>query len=112
MTQDSRFLDMCVLDSLANDIESVEGILRMLNSDTDLGWAKEWGSKFVRVDVVTALTRLVRDELVRALELRKNDGNLTELPLGFIPAFSYDDLYFAVTPRGRMVHDGWNPTLP
>ena len=112
MIQDSKFLDMCVLDSLVNDIESVGGILRMLNSDTDLGWVREWGSEFMRVDVVTALTRLVCDELVRAVELQKNDGSLTELPLGFIPASSYDDWYFAVTPRGRMVHDGWNPTLP
>jgi hypothetical protein len=31
--------DLCVLDALANDIEDLESVLRMLNSCTALGWA-------------------------------------------------------------------------
>ena len=36
-----RLPDMYVLDALANDVEDVEAILRMLNSDTALGWHNE-----------------------------------------------------------------------
>ena len=62
-------MDLYVLDSLANDIEDIEAILRMLNSDTVLGWYHEWGRQFTREDIVTALSRLVHDDLVHVMVL-------------------------------------------
>jgi len=37
------FPDLYVMDSLADDTEDLEGILRMLNRDMVLGWHEEWG---------------------------------------------------------------------
>lgn len=46
--------DMYILDTLANDVEDLESILRMLNSDTAIGWHKQWGRRFTRDEVVPA----------------------------------------------------------
>jgi hypothetical protein len=37
------FPDLYVMDSLADDTEDLEGILRMLNRDMVLGCHEEWG---------------------------------------------------------------------
>jgi hypothetical protein len=110
MAKHTTALNRYVLDSLANDIEDLDGILRMLNSDTDLGWKREWGGEFTRADVVTALSRLIREDLVRAMALDESSGALRELPRAAMPTSNYGDVYFAMTARGRMVHSGWDPT--
>lgn len=57
--------DMYVLDALASDLESLDDILRVLNSDAELGWRREWGREFQRTDVVQALARLIQADSVR-----------------------------------------------
>jgi len=104
--------DLYVLDSLANDIEDLEGILRMLNSDTALGWRAEWGREFEREEIVQALTRLTRADLVRTLVLAGDGKSLQELPARALPPESYDSAYFCLTERGRMKHTSWDPALP
>jgi hypothetical protein len=112
MKASTEVLDLYVLDSLANDIEDLEGILRMLNSDSALGWTKAWGRPFAREEVVGALSRLVVRDAVRVLVLTDDGKSLTDWPRGELPPASYGDVYFAMTERGRLLHSVWEPVLP
>lgn len=103
--------DLYVLDSLANDIEDLDGILRMLNSNTALGWMKAWGRAFEREEIVGALSRLVTKDAVRVLVLTDDGKSLTDWPRGALPPASYGDVYFAMTERGRLLHSSWEPVL-
>ncbi len=103
--------DLYVLDALSNDIEDLESILRMLNSDTALGWAKEWGRAFTRGEIVEALTRLIRKAFVRVLVLADDGKSLTDLDPGTLPPNDYAEVYFSLTERGRMVHADWDPMV-
>lgn len=103
--------DLYVLDSLANDIENLESILRMLNSNTSLGWAAEWGCPFQRGELVEALSRLVAKNYVQVLVLASDSKSLESLSSTALPPGSYQDAYFALTDRGRLVHRNWDPDL-
>ena len=101
--------DMYVLDTLANDVEELESILRMLNSETDLGWHEEWGRNFTRPDVVSALSRLIRQDFVRVFVPDEEGKALLEIAQRSMPPANYDDVYFGMTERGRLVHTNWDP---
>lgn len=107
--RDATRPDKYVLDALANDVEDVESILRMLNSDTDLGWRAEWGRNFSRSDVVTALTRLVREDFVQVFAHDPGAKAAVPLPRGEVPPGNFDNAYFGMTERGRLVHSNWDP---
>jgi hypothetical protein len=101
--------DMYVLDRLANDVENLEDILRMLNSDTAVGWHKHWGRHFNRDEVVQALSRLIQTDCVRASMLTGDGKWLQELPSSTLPPGNFDDAWFGLTPRGRLIHTNWEP---
>jgi hypothetical protein len=101
--------DMYVLDALANDVEDLESILRMLNSDTDLGWHEEWGRSFTRADVVAALSRLIRQDFVQVFVWEEETKGVKKIARRAIPPASYDNVYFGMTKRGRIVHSNWDP---
>ena len=111
MNEQAGFPDLYVMDSLANDIEDLESILRMLNSDTVLGWHKEWGREFERAEIVEALSRMIRDDMVRVYVFAAGNKVLEEAPPRSLPPASYDDVYFGLTPRGRLVHQNWEPDI-
>ncbi len=100
---------MFVLDALANDIEDIESILRMLNSETSLGWSAEWGRPFVRAEVVEAISRLVAKDYVQVLVLSADGTSLDALPAKALPPGDYGAAYFALTEHGRLVHRNWDP---
>jgi hypothetical protein len=100
--------DMFVLDALVNDIEDVESVLRMLNSDTALGWSDEWGRPFQRGEVVATLTRLIAKNYVDVLVLASDGKSLESLPSKSLPPSSYEEVYFAITDRGRTIHRNWD----
>ncbi len=99
--------DPYVLDTLADDVENLESILRMLNSDTELGWVREWGRQFTREDVISALSRLVRDDHV--FVVARDGGEMQQLSPRALPPESYGDAYFGITDRGRLIHADWEP---
>ena len=104
----NRLPDMYVLDALASDIEDLEGILRMLNSETELGWHKEWGRKFSREEIVEALCRLVSDDLVLTYVTPEKPGLVALAPRA-LPPGDFDDAWFGLTEKGRLVHANWEP---
>lgn len=101
--------DPYVLDALANDIEDLEGILRMLNSDTPLGWYRERGCRFQREEVVEALCRTIRGREVRGYLLHESGTELVPLAEGELPSLSFDEAWFEMTDRGRLRHADWRP---
>lgn len=105
-------VDLFVLDSLANDIEALEDILRMLNSDTVLGWRHAHPEPFERAEVVSALLRLIENGLAEACTYDSDAKALVALGERLVPDGSMDDIWFRMTPRGRMVHEAWDPPLP
>lgn len=100
-----------VLDTLANDLEDLESILRMLNSDTMLGWKWRWGRSFTRQEVVQALVQLIRADYVRVAAIAPDGTSLEPLAPRQLPAGSFDDVWFEMTPAGRLVHTNWDPEL-
>lgn len=110
MTERQPLPDMFVLDSLANDVENLEDILRILNSDEAMGWHKRWGRRFTRDEVVQSLARLVRADHVRVSMLTPNGKWLEELAPTELPPSTFDDVWFALTPHGRVVHTNWDPS--
>ncbi len=112
MTRGKRLADNYVLDALANDVEDLETVLRSLNSDTVLTWRQVWGREFDREEVIEALARLIRQDLVQAYELDNNGTSLIELPARTLPSGDFWNFWFGLTPRGRLVHQNWEPPLP
>lgn len=107
-----ELIDLFVLDTLANDIEALEDILRMLNSNTVLGWRHAHPAPFERAEVVLALTRNIRGGLIEACAYDVAAKALVGLGEQLVPDGSMDVLWFRMTRRGRMVHEAWEPPLP
>lgn len=111
MNANPRTPDLYVLDALCNDIEDLDSILRMLNGDTALGWAAEWGRPFQRGELIEAISRLVAKNYVQVLVLAPDGKRLEARSATALPSGNYQDVYFALTDRGRLVHRNWDPGL-
>jgi hypothetical protein len=101
-------IDYYVLDALANDIESVEDIMRLVNHP-DVGWAAEGGQPMTRSDILAALPRLVRDKLTQVYVPSATTSEMEALPIGRLPSAPLESCYFGMTVQGRMVHANWAP---
>ena len=106
-----ELIDYFVLDTLANDLESLEDILRMLNSFTEVGWRDLHPEPFTREEVVPAILRGIREGNIMACVFSEEERALVDLGEGVIPE-QLDDVWFRLTPRGRMIHNAWEPPLP
>jgi hypothetical protein len=105
-------VDLFVLDTLANDLEALDDILRMLNSATVLGWRHAHPDPFEREEVVLALARNIKAGLVEACVYDPAAKALVGLGEHVWPDGSMDEFWFRMTRRGRMVHEAWDPPLP
>lgn len=103
--------DLYVLDMLADDVEDLATVLNSLNSDSATSWRHVWGRSFNREEVVQALSRLIREGLVRVAVLTTDGEWLEELLERELPPVDYGDVWFSITPRGRLVHTNWHPEV-
>ena len=101
-------IDYFVLDALANDVESLDGVLALLNH-ADVGWAAEYGRHFTPQDVVPVLLREVRQDLLRVCLWSDFEGALVPAAEGVIPEEPVDRCWFMLTPRGRLLLESWSP---
>ena len=102
-------IDYFVLDALADDLEALEDILRLVNHES-IGWRSHNGGRaFARDDVVSALRRGVREGLIEAFTLDSSGKSLRPLGVGRLPSASLDDYWFGLTPAGRLTHQNWTP---
>jgi hypothetical protein len=101
--------DLYVLDTVADDAKNLETILQVLNGDGGLAWHRRWGRKFAREEIVESIARLIAAEKLRAAVLSMDGRWLEELHAGQLPVGRFEDAWFAITPRGRLVHANWDP---
>ena len=102
--------DYVVLDSIADDLESLEIILNRVN-DPQSGWRELHGNtEFTRDEILAALFRLVRDGLAEACSYSERDRALVSLGPRVLPSGELDEHWFVITPHGRMAHAAWEPT--
>jgi len=98
-----------VLDALANDLEDIEQILHLANHDS-VGWRQlNGGRSYTRDQIIPSLLRLVRDDLVEACSYSESERRLVGIGRGVLPTGALDDVWFVMTPRGRVVHSSWEP---
>jgi hypothetical protein len=102
-------VDYFVLDSLADDIESLEQIIPWVTHSAEIWQTEEETKSFRREAVVASLLRLIRDRSVEALTYTSSGKELADMGEGVIPQGNFDDYWFRLTPRGRMLHDAWEP---
>lgn len=102
-------LDYFVLDTLANDIEDLDSILRLLNSPTELGWRDQHPEPFEREEILPSLVRSIRRGLIEACAYSDEERALVGAGMKVVPDGDFDSLWFRLTPQGRMVLDSWEP---
>lgn len=103
-----ELLDYYVLDTLADDIESLEQILPGVRRAAAL-WQSDITVEAVsRQIVVLSILRLLSDGSVAALQLTASGKELEDAEEG-VPAGSLDDYWYRITTKGRMLHSGWHP---
>lgn len=101
-------IDYFVLDALANDLEGLDDILRLVNRP-DVGWVAEAGTRIEAAAVLLALPRLMRDHLIQVFVPSADTSELDALPAGVLPAVPLEECYFGLTTQGRLVHGNWSP---
>jgi hypothetical protein len=104
-----QLIDFVALDALANDLENLDGILRILNSASELGWRDQHPAEFTRDEVVPALYRAIRDGTVEACVYSDSERALVGVGEGVVPSGPFDDVWFRLTRRGRLVLSAWKP---
>lgn len=102
-------LDYFVLDSLANDIEAIENILKILNSDTEFGWRDQHPQPFERGEIIPSLLGGVQRGDIEACVWSEEDRALVVAGPGVVPGGYLDDVWFRLTDRGRTVLESWDP---
>jgi hypothetical protein len=108
-TPEPSNVDMYLLDVVADDVESLDDVLRRLNADTERAWWRARGIPFGREEVVQALSRLVLRDWVRVYLPDPHDGRLVEAAPTALPPSDYSNAWFKITPRGLLVHGSWQP---
>jgi len=102
-------VDYVVLDTVADDLESIDNILHRTNHE-EFGWRKlRDGRSFTREELVAALLRLIRDDLVEACAYSEADRALVGMGSRVLPSGDWDALWFRITPHGRISHGSWEP---
>ena len=107
MAAAQRNADMYVLDTVADDIEGFDDVMRRLN-DENSGWTAEWNGRFERQEVVAALSRLIRDGSVEAYAFSSINKSLVKQAHGSLPPADYADAWYGIAARGRMRHRNWD----
>jgi hypothetical protein len=105
-------IDMCVVDTVADDWEAFPHILEQLNQEDDgirqPGWWIVRGRKFTEAEVTLALIRMVKRGWVQVALESESEPIITDIPQGTLPP-RVSDAWYCMSPQGRMVHSTWKP---
>ena len=103
-------IDLVVLDTIADDVESLDTILARLNHPK-FGWRElRAGGDFCRDDIIPPLLRLIRAGLAEAY--RQEPDGLVKIGHRVLPQSDMDDHWYGITSHGLMIHAAWQPDLP
>lgn len=104
-------IEMCVLDSLQDDaVENISTLLISLNGGDDPNsWEAARGVPFCKMEVQSALARLLEKRLVaplaeQALEL----GSLRRIPVDAVgTSVAWESVWFHLELAGRVAVQAW-----
>jgi len=102
-------IDYLILDSLADDIESLQQILSSVERAVDLWHITPSDKQFTRPEIILSLTRLVAEKLIEVVALNPDGQSMSPCGLGVQPQGNFDDYWFQLTPHGRIIHSDWTP---
>ena len=102
-----ELLDYFVLDALSYDIEDLEHVLQILNSQ-GLGWRSFHQSPFNSQEILPSLMKSVRMGLIEVC-VEAEDGALQGLGERTLPNVPLQTVWFRLTPRGQITIDSWEP---
>lgn len=102
-------IDLFVLDALANDLEDLESVLRILNSPSELGWRDQHPAVFTREEVIPAVFRGIGEGNIEACVTAAAEPVLIGLGERKLPDGPLDEVWFRLTKRGRTVLNSWDP---
>lgn len=102
-------IDCLILDSVADDVESLEQIVPSLSRAVSLWEINPPGGRFSREEIALSITRLVRDKLIEVVAPNPGENTMSPIGEGVQPGGSLDDYWFQMTGRGRIVHNDWVP---
>lgn len=105
-----RDIEMCVLDSLQNDIEDVTQLLNILNGpDDERSWETARGMPFHKVEVQAALVRLMDTGLVipHAAIAPELDTLRPIHRWAIGVSVPWEEVWFDLTAEGRRVIQEW-----
>ena len=99
---------MYVLNSLADDLESIETIHSLLNKDGKDGFKDEWGGVIQRIDIFHAIKMLIDEKLITVFLPSGPNGELVPLESSGWDMSGVDEAWFGMTDRGRLKHIKWS----
>ena len=103
-----RRLMCCVLDVLRYDLETLAGILELLNVRGSVGWRDEFGRDLLPEDVAPILDELLRAGLVRPYAGSSGGTRLVEVPVEeAIGAANAPSTWWRITPAGWRLWRQW-----
>jgi hypothetical protein len=102
-------IDYLILDSVADDVESLEQIMPSLDRAIRVWKINPPNGRFTRPDIVLSITRLVEDRLIEVVAVNPDGKSMSPVGEGVQPRGSLDDYWFQMTSRGRILHTDWNP---
>jgi hypothetical protein len=102
-------IDYLILDSVADDVESLEQIVPSLGRAISLWEINPPDGRFSRDEIALSITRLIRDKLIEAVAPNAGENSMSPIGEGVHPSGNLDDYWFQMTGRGRIVHNDWVP---
>ena len=102
-------LMMFVIDVLRYDMENIEYLVQLLNSDGCVGWRFAWAREFTQADVVGAIERLLDIGMVQCYIERPDALRAVEPPVDM--SRDRDALWFELTPAGWAAGERWDPPI-
>jgi hypothetical protein len=101
-------LEMFVLDSMQDDIEDLESVMRYL-----VEWRPLWPHDFTEEEVLDALKSLTEDGLVGAYDESPSSAELKPVECPNTDPASLRRYWFRPTTLGRRIWKAWDaPSLP
>lgn len=102
-------IEYFVLDALANDLEDVDHIVQILNSPTEFGWRDQHPEPFTPQEVIPPVLKGIREGNIEACIFSEEERALVGAGEGVIPSSPLSEVWFRLTPRGRLVLNNWDP---
>ena len=92
-------IDYLILDSFADDVESLEQIVPSLDRAIRFWEINPPNRRFTRPDIILPITRLVEDRLIEVVEVNPERKSVSPVSKGVQPRGSLDDYWFQMTSR-------------